>query len=235
MRERILIIDDDVELCSLLLRCLEREGYEVCAAHTGAAGLNRLDEKEAVLVILDVMLPEMSGFAVLSELRKTKSIPVLMLTARDSEKDKVQGLKTGADDYLTKPFSINEFMARVESLIRRFTVLNRENPCKEKSLIFKGGLLINPVERSVSVQEKEIELTNKEFDLLYFLAKNPGQVFTKKQLYTQIWEEDYAFDDGNMMAYISKLRRKIEKKEKETAYIQTIWGVGYRFNKGAVL
>lgn len=209
MRERILIIDDDVELCSLLLRCLEREGYEVCAAHTGAAGLNRLDEKEAVLVILDVMLPEMSGFAVLSELRKTKSIPVLMLTARDSEKDKVQGLKTGADDYLTKPFSINEFMARVESLIRRFTVLNRENPCKEKSLIFKGGLLINPVERSVSVQEKEIELTNKEFDLLYFLAKNPGQVFTKKQLYTQIWQEDYAFDDGNMMAYISKLRRKI--------------------------
>lgn len=186
MRERILIIDDDVELCSLLLRCLEREGYEVCAAHTGAAGLNRLDEKEAVLVILDVMLPEMSGFAVLSELRKTKSIPVLMLTARDSENDKVQGLKTGADDYLTKPFSINEFMARVESLIRRFTVLNRENPCKEKSLIFKGGLLINPVERSVSVQEKGIELTNKEFDLLYFLAKNPGQVFTKKQLYTDM-------------------------------------------------
>lgn len=177
MRERILIIDDDVELCSLLLRCLEREGYEVCAAHTGAAGLNRLDEKEAVLVILDVMLPEMSGFAVLSELRKTKSIPVLMLTARDSENDKVQGLKTGADDYLTKPFSINEFMARVESLIRRFTVLNRENPCKEKSLIFKGGLLINPVERSVSVQEKGIELTNKEFDLLYFLAKNPWTGF----------------------------------------------------------
>lgn len=177
MRERILIIDDDVELCSLLLRCLEREGYEVCAAHTGAAGLNRLDEKEAVLVILDVMLSEMSGFAVLSELRKTKSIPVLMLTARDSENDKVQGLKTGADDYLTKPFSINEFMARVESLIRRFTVLNRENPCKEKSLIFKGGLLINPVERSVSVQEKGIELTNKEFDLLYFLAKNPWTGF----------------------------------------------------------
>ena len=122
MRKRILIIDDDVELCSLLLRCLEREGYEVCAAHTGAAGLNRLEEKEVTLVILDVMLPEMSGFDVLTEIRKTKSTPVLMLTARDSENDKILGLKSGADDYLTKPFSINEFMARVESLIRRYTI-----------------------------------------------------------------------------------------------------------------
>lgn len=233
MCRRILIIDDDVELCSLLLRCLEQEGYEVCVAHTGAAGLNRLEEKELILVILDVMLPEMSGFAVLSELRKTRSTPVLMLTARDSENDKILGLKTGADDYLTKPFSINEFMARVESLIRRYTVLNHEN--KEKSLAFKGGLLIDPAERNVSIQEKQVELTNKEFDLLCFLAENPGRVFTKKQLYTQIWQEEYAFDDGNMMAYISKLRRKIEKKGQEPAYIQTIWGVGYRFNKEAVL
>lgn len=235
MRKRILIIDDDVELCSLLLRCLERDGYEVCAVHTGATGLNRLEEKEATLVILDVMLPEMSGFDVLTEIRKTKSTPVLMLTARDSENDKILGLKSGADDYLTKPFSINEFMARVESLIRRYTILNHDNPCKESRLAFKGGLLINPVERSVSIQEKKIALTNKEFDLLCFLAENPGQVFTKKQLYTQIWQEEYAFDDGNMMAYISKLRRKIEKKDQEASYIQTIWGVGYRFNKEAVL
>lgn len=235
MRKRILIIDDDLELCSLLLRCLERDGYEVYAVHTGATGLNRLEEKEATLVILDVMLPEMSGFDVLTEIRKTKSTPVLMLTARDSENDKILGLKSGADDYLTKPFSINEFMARVESLIRRYTILNHDNPCKESRLAFKGGLLINPVERSVSIQEKKIALTNKEFDLLCFLAENPGQVFTKKQLYIQIWQEEYAFDDGNMMAYISKLRRKIEKKDQETSYIQTIWGVGYRFNKEAVL
>ena len=155
-----------------------------------------------------------------------------MLTAKDDEEDKVFGLRLGADDYLTKPFGINELMARVNSLIRRYTTLNPVAGSEAATMLLKD-MVIDKVNRTVIVQNIPVELTGKEFDLLLVLASNKGRVFTKKQLYTQVWTEEYDFDDNNIMAFISKLRKKIEPNTEQPFYIQTVRGVGYRFNKEA--
>lgn len=189
-------------------------------------------ENDFTLIILDVMLPDVDGFQILQEIRKVNNIPVLMLTARDDEEDKVFGLRLGADDYLTKPFSINELMARVNSLIRRYTTLNPVVGSEAATMLLKD-MVIDKSNRTVTVQNLPVELTGKEFDLLLFLASNKGRVFTKKQIYMQVWEEEYAFDDSNIMSFISKVRKKIEPNPEQPFYIQTVRGVGYRFNKEA--
>lgn len=184
------------------------------------------------LVILDVMMPDLDGFQVLQKIREVSNVPVLMLTAKSDEEDKVSGLRLGADDYLTKPFSINELMARVNSLVRRYTTLNQTTEvCTGK--ITLQGMTIDKNNRVVTVNGTMLELTGKEFDLLFFLATNKGRVFTKKQIYTQVWDDEYAFDDSNIMSFISKLRKKIEPDPEQPFYIQTVRGVGYRFNKEA--
>lgn len=232
MSNRVLIIDDDMELCALIKKCVTQEELEADVAYTGRTGLVKLQEQndEYCLVILDVMLPGMNGFEVLSEIRKSSMVPVLMLTAKGNEIDKVTGLRLGADDYLTKPLSINELMARMESLIRRYTTFNQS--ISADILTFKN-MVIDKENRIVCINGESIDLTGKEFDLLVFLASNKGRVFTKKQIYTQVWKEDYAFDDNNIMSFISKLRKKIEPDLKHPFYILTVHGVGYRFNKEA--
>lgn len=232
MPNRVLIIDDDTELCVLMKKCVAQEGMESDIAYTGRAGLSKIAEQNEVycLVILDVMLPGINGFQVLSEIRKSSTVPVLMLTAKGDEIDKVTGLRLGADDYLTKPFSINELMARMESLIRRYITFNQPAPLD--ILNFKN-MAIDKENRTVSVNRESVDLTGKEFDLLVFLASNKGRVFTKKQIYTQVWEDEYAFDDNNIMSFISKLRKKIEPDAEHPFYILTVHGVGYRFNKEA--
>lgn len=228
MKNRILIIDDDIELCQLLKKYLELENYKVTIKHDGKAGLLEVTKGDYHLVVLDVMLPEMNGFDVLAELRKNKTLPVLMLTAKDSEVDKVSGLRLGADDYLTKPFSTNEFVARVQSLIRRYTVFSVLQE-KEAKPLNMGVLSIDPTTRKVLVDKHNIDLTAKEFDLLYFLAKHKGKVFTKKQIYRAIWDDEYAFDDNNIMVHIRRLRKKVEANPEKPDFIQTVWGVGYKF------
>ena len=178
------------------------------------------------------MMPDIDGFQVLKKIRETSNTPVLMLTAKSGEEDKVFGLRLGADDYLTKPFSINELMARVNSLIRRYTTLNPTSATDTDCIILQG-MVIDKGNRIVSVNNVPIELTSKEFDLFSFLASNKGRIFTKKQIYMQVWEEEYAFDDSNIMSFISKLRKKIEPDPDRPFYIQTVRGVGYRFNKEA--
>lgn len=230
MKNKVLLIDDDRELCNLIKDCIEEEGVAVEYVCSGALGFQKVKnlQKEYRLVILDVMLPQVDGLTILGELRKNSNIPVLMLTAKDEEVDKVVGLRMGADDYLTKPFGMNELKARVHSLIRRYTVFGEQS--EEKSKIEFKGLSINLETRVVHVDGKTIELTNKEFNLLAFLASHPGRVFTKKQIYAEVWEEEYSFDDNNLIAFISKLRKKIELNESSPSYIQTIRGVGYRFS-----
>lgn len=178
------------------------------------------------------MLPDLDGFQVLQKIRERDNTPVLMLTAKDGENDKVTGLSLGADDYLTKPFSIKELMARVHSLIRRYTTLNPGFPIEADCITLKD-MVIDKTNRMVFVHQLPIELTGKEFDLLSFLASNKGQIFTKKQIYTQVWEDAYAFDDSNIMSFISKLRKKIEPDPEHPFYILTVRGVGYRFNREA--
>jgi len=225
----VLIIDDDVELCALMKKCISQEGLEADIAYTGKEGLLKITEQNNAycLIILDVMLPGMDGFQVLSEMRKSSTVPVLMLTAKGEEIDKVMGLRLGADDYLTKPFSINELMARIQSLIRRYTTFSQA--ATPDILRFKT-LTIDKEYRTARVDGNLTPLTGKEFDLLLFLASNKGRVFTKKQIYTQVWNEEYAFDDSNIMSFISKLRKKIEPDPDSPIYILTVRGVGYRFN-----
>ena len=229
-----LIIDDDKELWAFVKKCLEQENLSSGLAHGGLEGLRLLEENKGTcsLIILDVMMPDMDGFQVLQKIREKNNVPVLMLTAKSDEEDKVSGLRLGADDYLTKPFGINELMARINSLIRRYTTLNPVTGNEAATMLLKD-MVIDKVNRTVTVQNIPVELTGKEFDLLLFLASNKGRVFTKKQIYTQVWAEEYAFDDSNIMSFISKLRKKIEPNPEQPFYIQTVRGVGYRFNKEA--
>lgn len=201
--------------------------------YNGIEGVRLIDENKDSysLIILDVMLPDIDGFQILQKIRDTSNIPVLMLTAKSSEEDKVFGLRLGADDYLTKPFGINELLARVNSLIRRYTTLNPFTA--DIDSISLKDMVIDKLNRTVTVKDIPVLLTGKEFDLLLFLASNKGRVFTKKQIYSQVWEEEYAFDDSNIMSFISKLRKKIEPDPDHPFYILTVRGVGYRFNKEA--
>ena len=228
----VLIIDDDKELCALMKKCVEHEQMTAIIAHSGIEGLRLTEEYQASLslVILDIMLPDLDGFQVLEKIRDVSNVPVLMLTAKSDEEDKVSGLRLGADDYLTKPFSINELMARVNSLIRRYTTLNTATEISA-DIIRLQGMTIDKTNRVVTLNGSTVDLTGKEFNLLSFLASNKGRVFTKKQIYTQVWYNDYAFDDSNIMSFISKLRKKIEPDPEQPFYIQTVRGVGYRFNK----
>lgn len=226
----VLVIDDDKTLCELIKKCLEKENFIAKVSHTGLEGLRLLREmNDYTLVILDVMMPELDGFQVLKKIREKSNVPVLMLTAKSDETDKVSGLRFGADDYLTKPFGVNELMARVNSLIRRYTAFNPESG-KEIDKIVLNDMQIDKNNRIVLISNIPIELTGKEFDLLVFFAENKGRVFTKKQIYTQVWENEYAFDDSNIMSFISKLRKKVELDPEHPYYIQTVRGVGYRFN-----
>lgn len=229
--DKVIIIDDDNELCLLMKKCIEQENYITVIANGGAEGLRLADENrnDCSLIILDIMLPDLDGFHVLQNIRKTSNVPVLMLTAKSDEEDKVFGLRIGADDYLTKPFSLNELMARVHSLIRRYTEFNPIFGHNTNTLTFLG-MTIDTVNRTVEINGKRPELTGKEFDMLTFLASNKGRIFTKKQIYNQVWEEEYAFDDSNIMSFISKLRKKIEPDPEHPFYILTVRGIGYRFN-----
>lgn len=228
MSNRILLVDDDRDLCKLMKKNLQEEGYSVNVCFDGDAGLSEAISESYQLVILDIMLPKRSGFDVLTQIRKEKNIPVLMLTAKDSEADKVSGLRMGADDYLTKPFSTGEFLARVASLLRRYTVFNTGESDANEALQL-GNILIEPSRHELNINGQIIELTAKEFDLLFFLARNQGKVFTKKQIYRAVWEEEYAFDDNNIMVHIRRLRKKIEPDPENPIYILTVWGVGYKF------
>ena len=228
---KVLIIDDDKELCALMKKCIEQEKLSAVTVYNGIEGVRLIDENKDSysLIILDVMLPDIDGFQILQKIRDTSNIPVLMLTAKSSEEDKVFGLRLGADDYLTKPFGINELLARVNSLIRRYTTLNPFTA--DIDSISLKDMVIDKLNRTVTVKDIPVLLTGKEFDLLLFRASNKGRVLTKKQIYSQVWEEEYAFDDSNIMSFISKLRKKIEPDHDHTFYILTVRCVGYRFNK----
>lgn len=228
MQKYILIIDDDIELCRLLKKCLETEGYKVDVVHNGMEGLRFLERHDYHLIVLDIMMPEMDGITTLTHIRESKNTPVLMLTAKGDEMDKVLGLRSGADDYITKPFSLSELTARVESLIRRYVILGAVAQ-KPRCMVF-GPLVIDPAYMRVTYHNQELALTGKEYDLLYFLASHPGQIFTKKQIYRNVWHDEYAYDDNNIMVHIRRLRKKVEPDPGNPIFILTVWGMGYKFN-----
>ena len=203
---KILIIDDDRELCTLIKRSVLSENIEADFCNTGKTGLQKLKEQEYQLVILDVMMPGMDGFETLEEIRKENSLPILMFTSQNDSISKVRGLRAGADDYLTKPFDMDELIARIVSLIRRYTRFNQQNGTAQQRLAF-DGLQIDFENRSIITENGIFELPPKEFDLLLYCAKHQGKILTKQQIYEAVWGEEYCYDDSNIMAIISRLRK----------------------------
>lgn len=229
MDYNILVIDDDRELCTLIKESVVRERINADYCYSGTDGLALIEKKDYQLILLDVMMPGMDGFQTMEKIRVQSSIPILMLTSKNDSMSKVQGLRSGADDYLTKPFDMEELIARIISLIRRYTRFNSGNS-NSQPLTYKG-LTIDFDNRSVTTQNGTFELPPKEFNLLLFCAKNQGKILTKQQIYEEVWGEPYVYDDSNIMAIISRLRKKIEPDSGTPLYIQTVKGIGYRFNK----
>ena len=230
--DRVLIIDDDRELCALVQRSLVTAGVDADCCHSGQSGLLHMEGRDYQLVILDVMMPGFDGFDTLEKIRARSCVPVLMLTAKGDGASKVRGLRAGADDYLPKPFDLEELSARVLALIRRYTCLNRGLGGGESPIRF-SGLSIDPDARVVQTAGGPIELPPKEFDLLLLLARNQGRVLTKQRIYEEVWGEPYAYNDSTIMAIVSRLRKKIEPDQSHPSYIQTVRGVGYRFSREA--
>lgn len=226
---RILIIDDDRELCILIKKSVENEGIEADFCGTGREGMEMLECREYHLIILDVMMPGMDGFETLKKIRQKSKVPVLMFTSKNDNYSKVRGLREGADDYLTKPFDMEELLARIFSLIRRYTRFNSSRNTQE--ILQYQGLSVNRDERSVQTVNGTFELPPKEFDVLMFLAENQGKILTKQRIYEAVWKEPYVYDDNNIMAVISRLRKKLEENPGNPRYIQTIKGIEYRFNR----
>ncbi|MFD1451793.1 MULTISPECIES: response regulator transcription factor [Oceanobacillus] len=226
---QILIADDEKEIRDLLKKYLEREQYQIDLAIDGDEAFQLFDRKQYHLVILDLMMPKLDGIEVCRRLRAKTNVPIMMLTAKDQEIDKLLGLGIGADDYITKPFSIHEVVARVKALLRRAFIREMDNSFLEKSSITFKDLTINLKNYTLTIAGKEIPLTAKEFELLKFLASQPEQVFTKTQLFRNVWGSDYIEDDNTVMVHIRKLRKKIETDPSNPKFIQTVWGIGYKF------
>ena len=226
---RILIIDDDRELCVLIKRSVLSENIEADFCSTGKAGLLKLREREYQLVILDVMMPGMDGFETLEEIRKESSLPILMFTSRNDSISKVRGLRAGADDYLTKPFDMEELIARIVSLIRRYTRFNQPDGAVQK-LVFDG---LEIIRKPVWSLWKTVPLSflRRNLTCCYTVQKIRERSLPKKQIYENVWGDEYLYDDSNIMAVISRLRKKLEAAPSSPKYIQTIKGIGYRFNK----
>lgn len=225
--DKILIVEDDLDIAELERDYLEINGYHVELCHDGKEGLDMILQNNYDLVVLDVMLPSMDGFAIIKEVRKKKEVPVMMVTAKSSDVDKMRGLGLGIDDYMTKPFSPQELVARVRAHIARFRrLVNNEG---ESDIIDLKGLVIDPSSRRVHLLGNEIMLTTKEFDLLHFLMKHPDHVFSKERLFREVWDADGVGDITTVAVHVRKLREKIEKGQSNLQFIETVWGAGYRF------
>lgn len=225
----ILIVDDTETGREILEALLSLPVYQLAFACNGPEALAKAAELTPDLILLDVMMPGMDGFETLEEIRKENSLPILMFTSKNDSISKVRGLRAGADDYLTKPFDMDELIARIASLIRRYTRFNQQAGAIQK-LNF-DGLQIDLENRSVTTSNGTFELPPKEFDLLLYCAKHQGKILTKQQIYEEVWGEEYFYDDSNIMAIISRLRKKLEVNPSSPKYIQTVKGIGYRFNK----
>lgn len=226
-RESILVVDDEVEIAELVEIYLKNEGYRVTVARNGEEALAKVAGEAFDLVVLDIMMPGIDGIEVCRRVRKEMHIPIIMLSAKSEDMDKILGLTTGADDYLTKPFNPLELIARVKSQLRR-AMYYRQDRQEDQHILRVGGLGIDTVTRRVTVEDQEVALTPTEFDILYLLASNKGMVFSSEKIFATVWRERYFESNNTVMVHIRKLREKIEKNPRKPEYIKTVWGVGYK-------
>lgn len=227
MSNKILVVDDDLNICELLKLYLENEGYTAYVANDGQAAVEMFNEKSPDLVLLDIMLPKMDGWQVCREIRKTSSVPIIMLTAKGETFDKVLGLELGADDYVTKPFDSKEVMARIKAVLRR-TKGESENSASEKKIVKYDKLEINIENYELKVDGKVIDTPPKELELIYHFASNPNRVYTRDQLLDEVWGFDYYGDSRTVDVHVKRLREKLEGVSDKWS-LKTVWGVGYKF------
>ncbi|WP_258833759.1 vancomycin resistance response regulator transcription factor, VanR-F/VanR-M family [Peribacillus frigoritolerans] len=226
---KILIADDDFEIADLVAIHLEKEGYRVIKVSDGQETIDVIQTQPIDLLILDIMMPKMDGYEVTRRIREKHNMPIIFLSAKTSDFDKVQGLVIGADDYMTKPFIPIELVARVNAQLRRFMKLNQPKYKQNSNLEF-GGLTISPEQRTVTLYGKNIELTPKEFKILYLLASNPNKVYNAEDIFQKVWGDAYYEGGNTVMVHIRTLRKKLEEDKRKNKLIKTVWGVGYKFN-----
>jgi DNA-binding response OmpR family regulator len=227
--KKILIIEDEKSIAELEQDYLEINGFQTEMAHSGDIGLQKALTQSYDLILLDVMLPNIDGFEICKKIRSIKDIPIILVTAKKEEIDKIRGLGLGADDYLVKPFSPNEMVARVKAHISRYERLSMKQNTESQGIYIRG-LFIDRSSRRVFINNQEVTLTTKEFDVLTFLAMNPEQVFSKDHLFERIWGYDSTGDVSTVTVHIRKIREKIEQDPSNPEYIETVWGSGYRFH-----
>src|SRR5712691_11459671 len=226
----LLVIEDDENISTAIQEYFSRVGYAVTVAPDGVAGIDAAVKNRPDVVVLDLMLPRMDGLAVCQDLRqKNPQMPIVMLTAKDDVVDKVLGLEMGADDYITKPFSLREVEARIKSVLRRARAAAASGDGKDETPIVRGNLRVDPVRREVTIAERHVELTPKEFDLLRLFASNPGRVFPRKYLLEKIWDYSYEGYDRTIDSHINRLRAKVEENPDNPQLVLTVWGIGYKF------
>lgn len=229
---RILVCDDDREIVEAISIYLEQEGYEVLRAYDGEEAIKVLEKEEADLLIIDVMMPKLGGVEATFRIREKSSIPIIILSAKSEDQDKIFGLKVGADDYVTKPFNPMELLARVQSQLRRSKILNKaENTDASRGLYKNGGLVINDERKMVTVDGESVRLTPLEYNILLLFMKHLGMTFSSKQIYETIWNEQSYGDDNVVAVHIRHIREKIEINPKKPRYLQVVWGIGYRMEK----
>jgi DNA-binding response OmpR family regulator len=225
--ETILVVEDESSIAEVISLYLRRAGYQVLTAEDGKAATALLERKLPDLIVMDLMLPELEGFALTRWVRQRSNVPIIMLTARRDEADRIRGLEMGADDYVVKPFSPQELVSRVRAVLRR--AFRDQDPSASEPMLTFGGLTIDAQARSVTAAGKEVSLTVKEFDLLYWLARHPHQVFTRDQLLERIWGGREYIDPGTVTVHVRRLREKIEPDPSHPVHLQTVWGLGYKF------
>jgi DNA-binding response OmpR family regulator len=228
--ETILVVDDEPTIVEVVELYLLREGFKVLTAADGNAALDMVQQQRPDLVVLDLMLPGMSGLDVTRQLRTGGALPIIMLTARGEETNRVVGLELGADDYVTKPFSPRELVARVKAVLRRAQPASAPEPA-DTHVIAIGGLRLDVAARSVTLDGQPVNLTAREFDLLLFLMRRPSQVFTREQLLDNVWGYTFASEMSTVTVHIRRLREKIERDPTNPSFLQTVWGVGYKFER----
>lgn len=226
----ILVCDDDREIVEAIEIYLKNEGYIIFKAYNGEEALSVLNKEEIHLLILDVMMPKLDGIHTVLKIREKSGIPIIMLSAKSEDNDKILGLNVGADDYVTKPFNPLELVARVRSNLRRYTKLGSLQ--EESNMIYRiGGLCINDETKEVTVEDEPVQLTPTEYSILLLLVKNPGRVFSINQIYESIWNEEAIGADNTVAVHIRHIREKIEINPKEPRYLKVVWGVGYKIEK----
>jgi DNA-binding response OmpR family regulator len=226
----ILVVEDDVDINCLLCRILDRQGYNVRGAYSGTEAKMCLEMYDFQIVLLDLMLPGVLGEELIGQIRKVKTMPIIVISAKDSQETKIDVLRLGADDFVSKPFDVNEIVARVEAQLRRFMVFSK--PEENKNVLKHKDLTLNRETMEVMIKNKLLSLTAREFSILELLLSYPNKVFTKANLFENVWNNEFLGDDNTVNVHVSNLRSKIAKVDKDTEYIHTVWGIGFKLSDG---